>query len=54
MVTYATLDELMLKAKKAEGQKFSEIDSTNKLTTANSKGELGQLVKEEFLGMKVP
>lgn len=50
MVTYATLDELMLKAKKAEGQKFSEIDSTNKLTTANSKGELGQLVKEGFFG----
>ncbi|WP_242256108.1 Sau3AI family type II restriction endonuclease [Bacillus cereus group sp. BfR-BA-01379] len=50
MVTYVTLDELMLKAKKAEGHKFSDIDSTNKLTTANSKGELGQLVKEGFFG----
>ncbi|ENQ3077402.1 restriction endonuclease [Bacillus cereus] len=50
---YATIEELMLKAEEAEGKTFGEIDSTNRLANAKSKGGLGQVVEESFFGYEI-
>ena len=50
---FTTVEELMQKAKEAEGKTFGEIDLTNRLANAKSKGGLGQVVEESFFGYEV-
>lgn len=50
---YQTMDELMEKAKEAEGKTFGEIDNSNRLENVKSKGGLGQVVEESFFGYTV-
>lgn len=50
---FTTVEELMIKAKEAEGKTFGEIDLTNRLANAKSKGGLGQVVEESFFGYEV-
>lgn len=40
------------KAHEAEGKTFGEIDTTDRLANAKSKGGLGQVIEESFLDMK--
>lgn len=50
---FTTVEELMKKAKEAEGKTFGEIDLTNRLANTKSKGGLGQVVEESFFGYEV-
>ncbi len=50
---YLTTDELMEKAKAAEGKTFGQIDLTNRLGNISSKGGLGQVIEESYFGYKV-
>ncbi|WP_459500512.1 Sau3AI family type II restriction endonuclease [Bacillus sp. C1] len=50
---YTTTEELMLKAKEAEGKTFGEIDTTDRLANRKSKGGLGQVIEESFFGYEV-
>ncbi|PED71322.1 restriction endonuclease [Bacillus pseudomycoides] len=50
---YTTTEELMLKAKEAEGKTFGEIDTTDRLANGKSKGGLGQVIEESFFGYEV-
>ncbi|WP_035432000.1 Sau3AI family type II restriction endonuclease [Bacillus sp. UNC322MFChir4.1] len=50
---YTTIEELMLKAKEAEGKTFGEIDSTDRLANVKSKGGLGQVIEESFFGYEI-
>lgn len=50
---YNTIEELMEKAREAEGKTFGEIDTTNRLANAKSKGGLGQVIEEGFFGYEV-
>ncbi|WP_100333588.1 Sau3AI family type II restriction endonuclease [Bacillus alkalisoli] len=45
---YQTMNELMEKAREAEGKTFGEIDNFNRLDNKKSKGGLGQVVEESF------
>lgn len=50
---YLTTDEVMLKAKEAEGKTFKEIDSYNRLSNKNSKGALVKLLKRAYLAIRL-
>ncbi|WP_212934573.1 Sau3AI family type II restriction endonuclease [Bacillus hominis] len=50
---YTTVEELMQKAHEAEGKTFGEIDTTDRLTNAKSKGGLGQVIEESFFGYEI-
>ena len=50
---YTTIEELMQKAHEAEGKTFGEIDTTDRLANAKSKGGLGQVIEESFFGYEV-
>lgn len=50
---YKTEDELMYKAKQAEGKTFGEIDTTGRVKNEKAKGHLGQVIEESFFGYKV-
>ncbi|MGH0486216.1 Sau3AI family type II restriction endonuclease [Bacillus mycoides] len=50
---YTTIEELMKKAHEAEGKTFGEIDTTDRLANAKSKGGLGQVIEESFFGYEV-
>jgi DNA mismatch repair protein MutH len=45
---YLTTEDLMEKAKEAEGKTFGEIDKKNRLGNINAKGGLGQVIEESF------
>ncbi|MFJ8257287.1 Sau3AI family type II restriction endonuclease [Peribacillus asahii] len=45
---YQTKDELLSKAKEAEGKSFTELDKYNRLGNINAKGALGQVIEESF------
>jgi len=45
---YQTKDELLSKAKEAEGKSFKELDKYNRLGNINAKGALGQVIEESF------
>ena len=49
---YTTIEELMQKAHEAEGKTFGEIDTTDRLANAKSKGGLGQVMRKASLDMK--
>lgn len=50
---YESQEELMDKAKQAEGKSFGEIDNTGRITNEKSKGHLGQIVEESFFEYEV-
>lgn len=50
---YQTTDELLAKAKKAEGKSFKELDKYNRLGIINAKGALGQVIEESFFGYSI-
>lgn len=50
---YFTKDELLKKAKSAEGKSFGEIDSMNRLENKRSKGGLGHVIEESFFGYEI-
>lgn len=46
-------EELLYKAREAEGMTFHEIDLTGRLDNPKSKGHLGQIIEESFFGYAV-
>lgn len=53
MIEYSSKEDLLQKAKAAEGKTFGEIDAKNRLDNKKSKGGLGQVVEESYFGYKV-
>lgn len=50
---YKTEEELLYKAKQAEGRTFGEIDKSGRINNPKSKGQLGQIIEESFFGYEV-
>ncbi|MDC3418356.1 Sau3AI family type II restriction endonuclease [Aquibacillus salsiterrae] len=50
---YQTEEELLYKAKQAEGRNFGEIDKSNRIENGRAKGQLGQIIEESFFGYEV-
>lgn len=50
---YETKEDLLLKAKEAEGLTFGDIDKSGRVENVNSKGHLGQIIEESFFGYKI-
>jgi len=50
---YKSEEELMYKAKQAEGKTFGEIDISGRIDNERAKGQLGQIVEESFFGYKI-
>ena len=52
-MSYKTEEELLYKARQAEGQTFGEIDKSGRITNTKSKGQLGQIIEESFFGYEI-
>lgn len=50
---YKTEEELMYKARQAEGRTFGDIDQSGRIKNERSKGQLGQIIEESFFGYQV-
>lgn len=50
---YKTQEELLTKAKMAEGKTFGEIDQTGRVQNERAKGHLGQVIEESFFGYEI-
>ncbi|MBC9810073.1 restriction endonuclease [Carnobacterium maltaromaticum] len=50
---YETEDELLVKAKQANGKTFGEIDKTGRILNGKNKGGLGHIVEEGFFGYEI-
>lgn len=50
---YETEEQLIYKAKEAEGMTFGEIDKSGRILNEKSKGHLGQIVEESFFGYAI-
>lgn len=50
---YEPEEQLLYKAKEAEGKTFGEIDRSDRILNEKSKGHLGQIVEESFFGYAV-
>ncbi|WP_379969629.1 Sau3AI family type II restriction endonuclease [Ectobacillus sp. sgz5001026] len=50
---YQTMEELLIKAKEAEGKSFKELDKYNRLENIKAKGALGQVIEESFFGYSI-
>ena len=50
---YATKEELLEKAKEAQGKKFKDLDKTGLLSNSKNKGGLGQIIEEGLFGMPI-
>ncbi|WP_164669390.1 Sau3AI family type II restriction endonuclease [Virgibacillus doumboii] len=50
---YKTEEELLDKAKEAEGLTFEEIDTTGRIENGKAKGQLGQIIEESFFGYEI-
>lgn len=50
---YKTEEELLEKARAAEGISFGELDKKGRLSNSKSKGGLGQIIEESYFGYKV-
>lgn len=50
---YTTEEQLIYKAKEAEGQTFGDIDKSNRIKNERAKGHLGQIVEESHFGYEI-
>lgn len=50
---YETEEQLLYKAKEAEGMTFGEIDKSGRILNEKAKGHLGQIVEESFFGYEI-
>lgn len=50
---YETIQELMDKAREAEGKTFGEIDTTGRIKNVRSKGSLGHIIEESHFGYPI-
>ncbi|TCI52990.1 restriction endonuclease [Exiguobacterium sp. SH1S21] len=50
---YETIQELMDKAREAEGKTFGEIDTTGRIKNVRSKGALGHIIEESHFGYPI-
>ncbi|MDL4842471.1 Sau3AI family type II restriction endonuclease [Aquibacillus rhizosphaerae] len=50
---YKTEQELLDKAKQAEGRTFEEIDKSGRIENGKAKGQLGQIIEESFFGYEI-
>lgn len=50
---YETEEQLLYKAKEAEGMTFGEIDTSGRILNEKAKGHLGQIIEESFFGYEV-
>lgn len=50
---YKSEDELIYRAKQAEGRTFGEIDKSGRIENEKAKGHLGQIIEESFFGYEV-
>ncbi|WOV87391.1 Sau3AI family type II restriction endonuclease [Sporosarcina oncorhynchi] len=50
---YKSEEELMYKARQAEGRTFGDIDQSGRIENERSKGQLGQIIEESFFGYQV-
>ncbi|MFS0689530.1 Sau3AI family type II restriction endonuclease [Sporosarcina sp. 179-K 8C2 HS] len=50
---YQNEEQLMYKAKQAEGRTFGEIDQSGRINNEKAKGQLGQIIEESFFGYQV-
>ena len=50
---YETIQELMDKAREAEGKTFGEIDTTGRIKNVRSKGALGHVIEESHFGYPI-
>lgn len=50
---YKTEEELIYKARQAEGKTFGEIDKSGRIDNERAKGHLGQIIEESFFGYEV-
>lgn len=50
---YKSEEELIYKAREAEGRTFGEIDKSGRIKNNRSKGHLGQIIEESFFGYEV-
>ena len=50
---YKTEEELIYKARQAEGKTFGEIDKSGRIENERAKGHLGQIIEESFFGYEV-
>ena len=50
---YQNEEQLMYKARQAEGRTFGEIDESGRINNERSKGQLGQIIEESFFGYQV-
>lgn len=50
---YKSEEELVYKARQAEGRTFGEIDKSGRIKNEKAKGHLGQVVEESFFGYEV-
>ena len=53
LIYYKTEEELVYKAKQAEGKTFGEIDKSGRIENERAKGQLGQIIEESFFGYEV-
>lgn len=50
---YETENQLLYKAKEAEGMTFGQIDKSGRILNEKAKGHLGQIVEESFFGYAI-
>ncbi len=50
---YQTEEEVMYKAREAEGKTFGSIDKSNRSQNEQAKGHLGQIIEESHFGYKI-
>ena len=50
---YKSEEELMYKARQAEGMTFGEIDKSGRIENERSKGQLGEIIEESFFGYEI-
>ncbi|MCU9614880.1 Sau3AI family type II restriction endonuclease [Caldibacillus lycopersici] len=50
---YETKEELLTKARLAEGKTFGEIDHSGRIENEKAKGQLGQIIEESYFGYEV-
>jgi len=52
-IKYESLEDVLDRAKQAEGQFFSSIATTNRIDNLKNKGALGQIIEEDWFGYSI-